>query len=77
MDWLKDRAYDLNLLFGFSMDWYQQYSGGLPYSIGVIYLVILNLPRDIRLLKSNIMVVGQYITYVPPYTASITRFYSR
>ena len=40
-----------------NVDWFQPFKHS-PYSVGVIYLAILNLPREIRFTKDNVMIVG-------------------
>ena len=46
--------------YGFSLniDWYQPYKHRSDVSIGVIYLVLLNLPREERYKRENWVVVG-------------------
>ncbi|OBZ81209.1 hypothetical protein A0J61_10742, partial [Choanephora cucurbitarum] len=46
---------DFNLLFTLNCDWFQAYKD--PYSIGAIYLTIQNLPREIRNLRTNTILV--------------------
>ena len=38
-------------------DWFQLYHQ-TQYSVGVIYLVVLNLPRDIRFRPENVIIAG-------------------
>lgn len=40
-----------------NIDWFQPYKHR-TYSIGVIYLVVMNLPREIRFKRENIIIVG-------------------
>ena len=40
-----------------NVDWYQPYKYS-PYSIGVIYLVVMNLPRFERYRRKNLILVG-------------------
>ncbi len=40
-----------------NVDWYQPFKNS-PYSVGVIYLAILNLPREERFKQENIILVG-------------------
>ena len=40
-----------------NVDWLQPFKH-TPYSVGVIYLVIMNLPRSDRFKKENIILVG-------------------
>ena len=44
--------YALGLMMNF--DFFQPYKH-VPYSVGVIYLVIMNLPRNIRFKQENVM----------------------
>ena len=46
-----------NLILMHNLDWFQPYKH-TPYSIGVIYLVIQNLPRRLRFIPENIIIVG-------------------
>ena len=46
-----------NLLFMLNTDWFQPFKH-TKYSIGVTYLVIQNLPRDIRFKPENIIIVS-------------------
>lgn len=40
-----------------NVDWYQPYKHS-PYSVGVIYLVVLDLPREGRFKDENMILVG-------------------
>lgn len=40
-----------------NIDWFQPYKHS-PYSVGAIYLSLLNLPRDYRYRKENVIIVG-------------------
>lgn len=40
-----------------NIDWYQPFEH-LTYSVGVIYLVVLNLPRSIRFKRENVLLYG-------------------
>lgn len=40
-----------------NIDWFQPFKD-ISYSVGVIYAVILNLPRSIRYKDSNVIIVG-------------------
>ena len=40
-----------------NVNWFNPYKHS-PYSVGVVYLVILNLPRSMRFKKENIILVG-------------------
>ena len=46
-----------NLLLSLNTDWFQPFER-TKYSVGVLYLVILNLPRDQRYKMENIIIVG-------------------
>ena len=46
-----------NLGFMMNVDWFQPYKHR-TYSLGVIYLAIMNLPRSVRFKRDNIIVVG-------------------
>ena len=46
-----------NFAFIMNVDWYQPFKR-TSYSLGVIYLAFLNLPRNERYLRQNILVVG-------------------
>ena len=40
-----------------NVDWFQPYKD-ISYSVGVIYAVIINLPRNIRYSEENVMIIG-------------------
>ncbi|XP_078703166.1 uncharacterized protein LOC144928530 isoform X3 [Branchiostoma floridae x Branchiostoma belcheri] len=46
-----------NLGLMFNIDWFQPYDN-VRDSVGVMYLVIMNLPREQRFLRENIIVIG-------------------
>ena len=46
-----------NLAFMMNVDWFQPFKHS-PYSVGVIYLALMNLPRAERFKRENIIVVG-------------------
>ncbi|KAI8490511.1 hypothetical protein Bbelb_317790 [Branchiostoma belcheri] len=46
-----------NLALMLNCDWYQPYKHS-EYSVGVLYLVVLNLPREERFKEENMIVVG-------------------
>ena len=50
-----DLPYNLGLML--NVDWFQPYDH-VQYSVGVIYLIILNLPRAERYKIENIIIVG-------------------
>lgn len=53
-DFLKSR-YTLGLLI--NVDWFQPYKH-VSYSVGAIYISILNFPRQMRNRRENIIIVG-------------------
>ena len=53
-DFLQSR-YDIGLLL--SVDWFQPYKH-VQYSVGAIYLVVLNFPRSLRYLRENMILAG-------------------
>lgn len=46
------------LAFAINVDWFQPFKGRNDRSVGVIYLVLLNLPREQRFKWENIIVAG-------------------
>ena len=46
-----------NLCLGMNIDWFNPYDES-PYSVGAIYLVVLNLPRAERFKLQNVILVG-------------------
>ena len=46
-----------NLMFNFNLDWFQAYTGA-QYSVGAIYMTILNIDRKSRNLRKNVIFVG-------------------
>lgn len=46
-----------NLGLMLNCDWFQPYDF-TEYSVGVIYMVILNLPRSLRFKPENVIIVG-------------------
>lgn len=49
---------DQNNLAGMlNIDWFQPFSGS-EYSVGAIYMVLLNLPRELRFKKENVLLIG-------------------
>ena len=40
-----------------NVDWFQPYKN-ISYSVGVIFEVIINLPRNIRYSEENVMIIG-------------------
>ena len=58
MDYENSPFLSIPLTYGvMNMDWFQPYKH-ISYSVGVIYLVILNLPRSVRYKTENIILVG-------------------
>ena len=53
--WLKDSDYNLGLQL--NLDWLEPHKHS-QYSLGAIYLVILNLPREIRYKRENVILVA-------------------
>ncbi|XP_019624867.1 PREDICTED: uncharacterized protein LOC109470372 [Branchiostoma belcheri] len=47
----------IDLALMLNCDWYQPYKHS-EYSVGVLYLVILNLPREERFKEENLIIVG-------------------
>ena len=47
-----------NLVFAINVDWFQPFKRRNDRSVGVIYLVLLNLPREQRFKWENIIVAG-------------------
>ena len=47
-----------NLLLMLNVDWFQPFVG-TKYSVGVMYLVILNLPRSVRFKPENVIIVSK------------------
>lgn len=68
-----------------NIDWFQPFEH-FTYSVGVIYLVILNLPRSIRYKRENIILVGiipgpsepplTINTYLAPMVSDLLRLWS-
>ena len=50
-------ALPTGIAFMLNIDWFQPYTHTV-YSVGVIYLVIMNLPRTVRFKRQNVIVVG-------------------
>lgn len=46
-----------NLGLSLNVDWFQPFQHS-SYSVGVVYIVILNLPREAKYLPRNVIVVG-------------------
>ena len=62
-DFLKYKGKDFlnvprNLAFAINVDWFQPFKRRNDRSVGVIYLVLLNLPRELRFKWENIIVAG-------------------
>ena len=41
-----------------NVDWFQPFKHRNDYSVGVMYMVLMNLPRNIRFKKQNVILVG-------------------
>lgn len=41
-----------------NIDWFQPFKNRNDYSVGVIYFVLLNLPRNIRFRSENVIIAG-------------------
>ena len=54
LEFLSNRS---NIAFMMNIDWYQPYKHR-TYSVGVIYLVFMNLPRNIRFKRENVILLG-------------------
>ena len=50
-------AEGINLMLSLNIDWFQPYKH-TAFSVGVMYLAVLNLPRELRFRKENILIVG-------------------
>ena len=50
-----DQPYSLGLIL--NVDWFQPFSH-TQYAVGVIYLIVLNLPRHIRYKRDNVILIG-------------------
>ena len=50
-------ALPFNFAFSLNVDWFQPFER-TQHSIGVMYIAILNLPREIRFLPENIIIIG-------------------
>lgn len=46
-----------NLLAMFNIDWFQPFDKS-EHSVGALYMVLLNLPREIRFKKENVLLIG-------------------
>ena len=46
-----------NIAFMLNIDWFKPYKHR-TYSIGVMYLVFMNLPRNIRFKRENVILIG-------------------
>jgi hypothetical protein len=56
-EWEEYLALPGNILLMLNVDWFRPYKHTV-YSVGVIYLAILNLPRTLRFKPENIIIVG-------------------
>ena len=57
VDGTRFMSHERNLALMMNVDWFQPFKHS-PYSVGVIYLAVLNLPRAERFKRENILVVG-------------------
>ena len=62
-DFLKYKGKDYlnaprNLAFAINVDWFQPFKRRSDRSVGLVYLVLLNLPREERFKWENIIVAG-------------------
>ena len=79
--YFKDRR---NLAGIFNIDWFQPFEGS-EHSLGAMYLVLLNLPREMRFKKENILLVGlipgphepelNVNTYLTPFVNELLQFW--
>ena len=79
--YFKDRR---NLAGMFNIDWFQPFEGS-EHSLGAMYLVLLNLPREMRFKKENILLVGlipgphepelNVNTYLTPFVTELLQFW--
>ena len=46
-----------NFAFSLNVDWFQPFKH-TQHSIGVLYMSVLNLPRDVRFLAENVFLIG-------------------
>ena len=75
------------LTFGFALnvDWFQPYKH-VNYSVGVIFLSVMNLPRSVRFKRENVLLVGiipgpdepscDINTYLEPLVEELLQFWS-
>ena len=47
-----------NYAFMMNCDWFQPYKRRSDFSVGVLYLVLMNLPREERFKRENVFLVG-------------------
>ena len=55
----------VSLTYGIIMniDWFQPYKH-VRYSVGVIYLVVMNLPRSVRYKVENVMLIASFLAHM-------------
>ena len=57
LPWFKEVEGCRSLAFGLNCDWFQPFKSS-QYSAGAVYMIILNLPREIRYRSENVILVG-------------------
>lgn len=55
--WLDEEGC-VSLMAQFNIDWFNPHTH-IPYSFGAVYCSILNLPREIRFLEENVLLLGE------------------
>ena len=50
-------SHQQNLALMMNVDWFQPFKHS-PYSVGVIYLALMNLPRSERVKRENVIIAG-------------------
>jgi len=63
--------YNLGLML--NCDWFQPFNLS-TYSVGVLYLVILNLPRSIRFKPENVLIAGIIPRPKEPHTSELNSY---
>ncbi|CEG77794.1 hypothetical protein RMATCC62417_12488 [Rhizopus microsporus] len=58
LPFVKESVY--NLMLTINVDWFQPYKG-TQYPVGVMYLTIQNLPREVQNLRNNIILAGSIL----------------
>ena len=57
LDGSRFMSHQQNLALMMNVDWFQPFKH-LPYSVGVIYLALMNLPRGERFKRENVIIAG-------------------